>query len=138
MLDTKPNTTHINTSPDLTSLLDVLFIVLIFLLLTISIPVDMLPVTLPEVGEVATETVDTDLPIVSIKQSGDETIYVLDEREYLSLESLLATMTSESSAVTSVAVAADAKVTSESLIQLLAELANADITLANLLISKSK
>ena len=50
MLELPDKSNNSSLMPDLTALIDVLFILLVFLLLTAAVKLDMLDVTLPEVG----------------------------------------------------------------------------------------
>ena len=133
--------------PDLTALLDVLFIVLVFLLLSIATPVDMLEVSLPEAGEANTAQVESKTLVISLAYQNlasshdinKQVSYGLAKERYSSLALLIIALKSQSSGDEpglKLMLAVDKKAPSEKLIELLAALSQQGYAVANILIDK--
>jgi biopolymer transport protein ExbD len=134
--------------PDLTALLDILFIVLVFLLLSIATPVDMLEVSLPEAGEVDTTQLDSKTLMISLAYqplAGNEAAnkkisYGLAKKQYSSLALLLIALKNQPDSndqKVKLMLAIDKKAPSEALIELLAVLSRQGYAVANILIDKT-
>jgi len=119
--------------PDLTALLDVLFIMLVFLLLSVAVRLDMLEVTLPQVGEDAAQVAVKREPVVlSVLIQDGQLQYGLAQQQFSELAPLLNQL--KSSKPKALVLAIDAKLPSEHTIALLAKLSQLNIELANILI----
>ncbi|MGO2011840.1 MAG: biopolymer transporter ExbD [Pseudoalteromonas sp.] len=131
-LPEKPNNSSL--MPDLTALIDVLFILLVFLLLTAAVKLEMLDVTLPEVGS------DNQAPleqqkatVLSVKYTEKQLIYALAKQPFSSLTEVIAALRAKKNQQ-GVYLAIDQQVPSGELVKLLAALSKEDHKIANILI----
>ncbi len=132
----KPETNTL-VMPDITALLDVLFILLVFMLLTAAIKLDMLSVTLPTAGSEAQSIENVKKPLVLSLQFNDEKlIYGLAEQPFESLDSLFVALAEKNNANSTLVLAVDENTPSHYLINLLSELSARNFPVANLLIDK--
>jgi biopolymer transport protein ExbD len=133
--------------PDLTALLDVLFIVLVFLLLSIATPVDMLEVSLPEAGHANTSELENKTLVISLSYqplkgidvTNNQIGYGLAKEKYSSLTLLLSALKNESNGNDTeikLMLAIDKNAPSETLIELLAALSQQGYAVANIIINK--
>ena len=121
--------------PDLTALLDVLFIVLVFLLLSIATPVDMLDITLPNAGEHANkQQASSKHLVISLAYQHNRVSYGLAKTKYYSLDLLLNSLKKSKKKEVTLMLAIDKKAPSENLIELLAALSGQGYQVANILI----
>lgn len=119
--------------PDLTALIDVLFILLVFLLLTAAVKLDMLDVTLPEVGSDNQAPLEQQKAIVlSVNYTEKHLIYALAKTSYDSLDDVIAALRHKQQS--GVYLAIDQQVPSGELVKLLAALSKEDHKIANILI----
>ncbi len=132
----KPDTNPL-VMPDITALLDVLFILLVFMLLTAAIKLDMLTVTLPTAGSEpqSIETVKKPL-VLSLQFTEQKLTYGLAEQPFESLDSLFIALAEKNNANRTLVLAVDENTPSHYLINLLSELSTKNFSVANLLIDK--
>ncbi len=125
--------------PDITALLDVLFILLVFMLLTAAIKLDMLTVTLPTAGSEAQSIENVKKPLVlSLQFKDDKLIYGLAEQPYESLDNLFVALAEKNNINRTLVLAIDENTPSHYLINLLSKLSEKNISVANLLIDKKQ
>jgi biopolymer transport protein ExbD len=134
----KPDTNPL-VMPDITALLDVLFILLVFMLLTAAIKLDMLTVTLPTAGSElqSIETVKKPL-VLSVQFTEQKLTYGLAEQPFESLDSLFIALAEKNNANRTLVLAVDENTPSHYLIDLLSELSAKNFSVANLLIDKKQ
>lgn len=121
--------------PDLTALIDVLFILLVFLLLTAAVKLDMLDVTLPEVGSDNQAPLEQQKAIVlSVNYADKKLMYALAKRPYQSLGEVIEALRQHNEQKRGVYLAIDQQVPSGELVKLLAALSKEDHKIANILI----
>ncbi len=133
----KPETNTL-VMPDITALLDVLFILLVFMLLTAAIKLDMLSVTLPTAGSEAQSIENVKKPLVlSLKFNDEKLTYGLAEQPFESLDSLFVALAEKNNANSTLVLAVDENTPSHYLINLLSELSARNFPVANLLIDKN-
>ncbi|MDN3379483.1 MULTISPECIES: biopolymer transporter ExbD [unclassified Pseudoalteromonas] len=134
-LPEKPNSS--NLMPDLTALIDVLFILLVFLLLTAAVKLDMLDVTLPEVGSDNQAPLEQQKAIVlSVNYVDRKLIYALAKQPYQSLGDVIEALQQHNEQQRGVYLAIDQQVPSGELVKLLAALSKEDHKIANILIKR--
>ncbi len=120
--------------PDLTALIDVLFILLVFLLLTAAVKLEMLDVALPEVGSDNQAPLEQQKAIVlSVKYTDQQLIYALAKQPFGSLNEVVDALR-EKKSQQGVYLAIDQQVPSGDLVKLLAALSKEDHKIANILI----
>jgi len=132
----KPDTNPL-VMPDITALLDVLFILLVFMLLTAAIKLDMLTVTLPNAGSEAQSIETVKKPLVlSLQFTEQKLTYGLAEQPFESLDSLFIALAEKNNENRTLVLAVDENTPSHYLINLLSELSAKNFSVANLLIDK--
>lgn len=133
MLELPKKSNNPNLMPDLTALIDVLFILLVFLLLTAAVKLEMLDVTLPEVGsdEQAAPEQQKSL-VLSVDYKEQQLIYALAKQPYTSLDAVIKAL-QKTDKQQGVYLAIDQHVPSGELVKLLAELSKQDHKIANIL-----
>ncbi len=134
MLELPKKSNNPNLMPDLTALIDVLFILLVFLLLTAAVKLEMLDVTLPEVGsdEQAAPEQQKSL-VLSVDYKEQQLIYALAKQPYTSLDAVIKAL-QKTDKQQGVYLAIDQHVPSGELVKLLAELSKQDHKIANILV----
>ena len=134
----KPDTNPL-VMPDITALLDVLFILLVFMLLTAAIKLDMLTVTLPTAGSEAQSIETVKKPLVlSLQFTEQKLTYGLAEQPFESLDSLFIALAEKNNSNRTLVLAVDENTPSHYLINLLSELSAKNFSVANLLIDKKQ
>jgi biopolymer transport protein ExbD len=124
--------------PDITALLDVLFILLVFMLLTAAIKLDMLSVTLPTSGSEAQSIETTKKTVVlSIQYTDKQITYGLADQPFDSLEQIFTSLSSTNKTDQTLVLAVDKNTPSHYLIDLLSKLSAENFAVANLLIENS-
>jgi biopolymer transport protein ExbD len=132
----KPDTNPL-VMPDITALLDVLFILLVFMLLTAAIKLDMLTVTLPTAGSEAQSIETVKKPLVlSVQFTEQKLTYGLAEEPFESLDNLFIALAEKNNANRTLVLAVDENTPIHYLINLLSELSAKNFSVANLLIDK--
>ncbi len=138
MLPLHKANTHSMAMPDLTALLDVLFILLVFMLLTAAIKLDMLTVTLPTTGSEVQSIETANQPLVlSVQYSEQQLTYGLADQPFASLEQLFVVLANSKKTDSNIVLAVDKNTPSHYLIDLLAKLSAENFTVANLLIENN-
>lgn len=136
MLELPDKSNNSSLMPDLTALIDVLFILLVFLLLTAAVKLDMLDVTLPEVGSDNQAPLEQQKAIVlSVNYTEQKLIYALAKQPFNSLDEVMAALRLKTKQQ-GVYLAIDQQVPSGELVKLLAALSKEDHKIANLLMKK--
>lgn len=134
MLELPEKTTNSGLMPDLTALIDVLFILLVFLLLTAAVKLEMLDVTLPEVGNDNQAPIEQQNALVlSVNFTNQELNYALGKVPYSSLNEVMDALRVNTNKQ-GVYLAIDQQVPSGDLVNLLAALSKEDHKIANILI----
>lgn len=130
-----PNQTVLNTGPDLTALIDIVFIVVVFLLLTANTPLLSLPVDIPSTDSQINQAVKTKQSItISLKADAPQWHLVIEPEssdasnkeigsaaqyyDWLAFKTALLTHTEQSPK--SLLIATDRETDAELLLQLLA------------------
>lgn len=135
MLELPDKSNNSSLMPDLTALIDVLFILLVFLLLTAAVKLDMLDVTLPEVGSENKAPLEKQKAIVlSVNYTDKHLIYALAKKPYDSLDDVISALRHKKQP--GVYLAIDQQVPSGELVKLLAALSKEDHKIANILIEE--
>lgn len=120
--------------PDLTALIDVLFILLVFLLLTAAVKLEMLDVTLPQVGQnEQAPQVEQDVLVLSVRFTEQKLIYALAKEPYNSISSVMQALRLQTSK-RKVYLAIDQQVPSGELVKLLAALSKEEHKVANIMV----
>lgn len=118
---------------DLTALLDVLFIVLVFLMLSVAVKLNVLEVSLPSAGHSGNIALKHPPKVISLVYANSQVSYALDEQTYSTLNTLMPALSSITSDHT-VFVAVDKRVPSEQLVALFAQLSEREIHIANIIV----
>lgn len=84
MIKVKHEENRLGLTPDLTPLLDIIFIVMVFLMLTAAVRLDSLEVDLPTTDSNAVSEVDTQSITINILES--EPHWAIDSKEYIDWE----------------------------------------------------
>lgn len=127
-----PKTKPQSMMADLTALLDVLFIVLVFLLLSVAVKVNVMEVTLPEVGDSANNVIEQKPKVISLIYEQDKVKFALDEQPFSTLEHVMSAL-EHNAHETPVFIAVDKRAPSEYLVKTLAALSKKEIAIANIL-----
>ena len=124
--------------PDITALLDVLFILLVFMLLTAAIKLDMLSVTLPTSGSEA-QSIDTTTKalVLSLQYTQEQITYGLAKQPFDSLEQLFMALANTNKTDRTLVLAVDKNTPSHYLIDILSKLSAENFAVANLLIENN-
>lgn len=100
---------------ELTPLIDIVFIVIVFLLVTANVPLLKLPVSIPEASEnPSAEVVDSDSAVITVPSK--DALWGLDDKEYESWEAFKTQLQARADKDLSVSIAADGDAQAESLI----------------------
>ena len=100
---------------ELTPLIDIVFIVIVFLLVTANVPLLKLPVSIPEASEnPSAEVVDSDSAVITVPSR--DALWGLDDKEYESWEAFKTQLQARADKDLSVSIAADGDAQAESLI----------------------
>ncbi|CAH0990606.1 Tol-Pal system protein TolR [Sinobacterium norvegicum] len=115
-------------APELTPLIDIVFIVIVFLLLTANSPLLKLPIDIPESSE-ETTLAASDAPVITVAIAAEKPYWRIEEQPFtdwvIFKESLLEQMATADQTIT---IAADKAAPTEPLLQLLAFLHQNNIT----------
>lgn len=114
---------------DLTSLLDVLFIILVFLLLSAAIKLDMLEVTLPTSGEQGKQVTKRQ-QVLSIGFEQQQVQYALNNTRYKTKNAVITALKNTNQPIY---LAIDAQLPSHELVSVLAQLSEQGVAVANIL-----
>ncbi len=119
--------------PDLTPLLDVIFIVMVFLMLTANVAPQVLKVDLPKDSSASTETL-TDPKTIGVNLLQGEKGWAIDGQTFDSWEAFSTTLKQQVAAVPNqpLMIAGDRSVPMERLVQLMIFLQNNNITAARI------
>ncbi|MBQ4860550.1 biopolymer transporter ExbD [Pseudoalteromonas sp. MMG013] len=121
--------------PDLTALLDVLFIVLVFLLLSVAVQVNVMEVSLPDAGDNGSAVLEQTPVVLSLMYHDNHVSYALNDQPFSTQETLMQAV-KHIEYVSPVFIAVDKHVPSEALVQLLANLSQENRSIANILIER--
>ena len=100
---------------ELTPLIDIVFIVIVFLLVTANVPLLKLPVSIPEASEnPSAEVVDSDSAVITVPSR--DALWGLDDKEYESWEAFKTQLQARADKDLSVSIAADGGAQAEALI----------------------
>ncbi len=119
---------------DLTSMVDILFIIIIFFLLTIGTNIRTLDVALPDSKEEIKLTESGNNIVLQVSEDG----YFIEDNKNLSLQELEAILPNYLSSNQSLLIASDRNAKAQMLLELLAFLKNNDIKVANILFDKKQ
>ena len=100
---------------ELTPLIDIVFIVIVFLLVTANVPLLKLPVSIPEASEnPSAEVVDSDSAVITVPSK--DALWGLDDKEYESWEAFKTQLQARADKDLSVSIAADGDAQAKALI----------------------
>ncbi|GAA3538854.1 biopolymer transporter ExbD [Zobellella aerophila] len=124
-------------TPDITPLLDIIFIVLVFLMLTANIPLQSLEVELPNTDSEALSSVQND-KLMTINLLAGEPAWALQGQEYGDWNSFKAVLTDNLEALkqAELVLASDKEVTVDSMLRLLAFLQEHEIQATQILMEE--
>lgn len=137
MIRSQPESDSNSFTPDLTPLLDIIFIVMVFLLLTANVQIKTLDVAIPQTeDEAVLETPDRDLLAINVLTSSPywalqgETIEEWSDFTKQFLDAV------EANPKMPVVIAADKQASVENMLKVLAFLQNNQITATNIVMEK--
>ncbi|EEX94316.1 TonB system transport protein ExbD1 [Vibrio orientalis CIP 102891 = ATCC 33934] len=137
MIKVKSEENRFGLTPDLTPLLDIIFIVMVFLMLTAAVKLDSIEVDLPAADSDAVSAVDTQSLTINILDS--EPYWAIDGKEYIDWENFkLALLEEHRSHKRSIVIGADKTADVQHLVKLLAFLQENGIQATQLLTEESK
>ena len=121
-------------TPDITPLLDIIFIVLVFLLLTANIPLQSLAVDLPKTDSEALSAI-TDTKSITINMLAGTPAWAIEGKEYEDWTQFKPVLEAQVAALkeTELVLASDKDVTVDSMLKLLAFLQEHDISATQIL-----
>lgn len=121
-------------TPDITPLLDIIFIVLVFLLLTANIPLQSLEVDLPKTDSEALGAI-ADTKSITINMLAGTPAWAIQGQEYEDWQQFKPALTAQVAALkeTDLILASDKDVTVDSMLKLLAFLQEHEITATQIL-----
>lgn len=124
-------------TPDITPLLDIIFIVLVFLLLTANIPLQSLEVDLPKTDSEALGAI-TDTKSITINMLAGTPAWAIQGQEYEDWQQFKPALTAQVAALkeTDLILASDKDVTVDSMLKLLAFLQEHEITATQILMEE--
>ncbi|MDC5855354.1 ExbD/TolR family protein [Vibrio europaeus] len=137
MIKVKHEENRFGLTPDLTPLLDIIFIVMVFLMLTAAVKLDSLEVDLPTTDSQVVSEVDTKSLTVNILEAAPH--WVIDGKEYIDWENFtLALLEEYKSNKQPIVIGADKTAEVQHLVKLLAFLQENGIQATQLLTEESK
>lgn len=137
MIKLKQEENRFGLIPDLTPLLDIIFIVMVFLMLTAAVKLDSLEVDLPTTDSQVVSEVDTKSLTVNILEA--EPHWAIDGKEYIDWENFtLALLEKYKSNKQPIVIGADKTAEVQHLVKLLAFLQENGIQATQLLTEESK
>lgn len=136
MIKVKQEENRFGLTPDLTPLLDIIFIVMVFLMLTAAVKLDSLEVDLPTTDSQVVSEVDTKSLTVNILEA--EPHWAIDGKEYIDWENFtLALLEEYKSNKQPIVIGADKTAQVQHLVKLLAFLQENGIQATQLLTEES-
>ncbi|KLN66611.1 ExbD/TolR family protein [Vibrio sp. VPAP30] len=136
MIKVKQEENRFGLTPDLTPLLDIIFIVMVFLMLTAAVKLDSLEVDLPTTDSQVVSEVDTKSLTVNILEA--EPHWAIDGKEYIDWENFtLALLEEYKSNKQPIVIGADKTAEVQHLVKLLAFLQENGIQATQLLTEES-
>ncbi|NOH22199.1 ExbD/TolR family protein [Vibrio europaeus] len=137
MIKVKQEENRFGLTPDLTPLLDIIFIVMVFLMLTAAVKLDSFEVDLPTTDSQVVSEVDTKSLTVNILEA--EPHWAIDGKEYIDWENFtLALLEEYKSNKQPIVIGADKTAEVQHLVKLLAFLQENGIQATQLLTEESK
>ncbi|WP_414932532.1 ExbD/TolR family protein [Vibrio europaeus] len=137
MIKVKQKENRFGLTPDLTPLLDIIFIVMVFLMLTAAVKLDSLEVDLPTTDSQVVSEVDTKSLTVNILEAAPH--WAIDGKEYIDWENFtLALLEEYKSNKQPIVIGADKTAEVQHLVKLLAFLQENGIQATQLLTVESK
>ncbi|HHF2915094.1 biopolymer transporter ExbD [Vibrio parahaemolyticus] len=132
MIKTPKDNTRNDLTPDLTPLLDIIFIVMVFLMLTAAVKLDSLDVNLPSTESQAVTDVDKQSITVNILK--DEPYWAINGKTYIDWDNFTLALLEESkSSDKPIVIGAEKTANIQSLVQLLSFLQENGIQATQLL-----
>ncbi|EJI1392315.1 biopolymer transporter ExbD [Vibrio parahaemolyticus] len=123
-------------TPDLTPLLDIIFIVMVFLMLTAAVKLDSLDVALPSTDSQAVAEVDK--PSITVNILKDEPYWAINGQTYIDWENFTLALLEESKSTDKpIVIGAEKTANIQSLVQLLGFLQENGIQATQLLTEES-
>ena len=145
MIQSRSNATAINQTPDLTPLLDIIFIVMVFLLLTANITVKTLTLDVPstkhsEVLEIQNAQVIAISLLAEDNFSAQGAPWAIEEAHYTDFEAFTEKLLTlhQKFPERSVVIASDKQVSVERMLQLLAFMQKNNINATNIIMDEQK
>lgn len=118
MIKTPKDNTRNDLTPDLTPLLDIIFIVMVFLMLTAAVKLDSLDVNLPSTESQA--VADVDKQSISVNILKDEPYWAINGKTYIDWDNFTLALLEESkSSDKPIVIGAEKTANIQSLVQLL-------------------
>lgn len=137
MIKVKQEENRFGLTPDLTPLLDIIFIVMVFLMLTATVKLDSLEVDLPTSDSSAVSEVDTKSLAINILDQ--EPHWAIDGKEYIDWENFtIALLEEHRSNAQPIVIGAEKTADVQYLVKLLAFLQENGIQATQLLTEESK
>ncbi len=137
MIRVKQDENRFGLTPDLTPLLDIIFIVMVFLMLTAAVKLESLEVDLPTTDSSAVSEVDTKSITVNILES--EPHWAIDSKEYIDWENFTIALLEEyKTSKHPIVIGAEKTADIQYLVKLLAFLQENGIQATQLLTEESK
>lgn len=137
MIKVKQEENRFGLTPDLTPLLDIIFIVMVFLMLTAAVKLDSLEVDLPTSDSSAVSEVDTKSLTINILDQ--EPHWAIDGKEYIDWENFTIALLEEHRSNTQpIVIGAEKTADVQYLVKLLAFLQENGIQATQLLTEESK
>lgn len=137
MIKVKQGENRFELTPDLTPLLDIIFIVMVFLMLTAAVKLDSLEVDLPTTDSQVVSEVDTKSLTINILET--KPYWAIDGKEYIDWENFtLALLEEYKSNKQPIVIGADKTAEVQHLVKLLAFLQENGIQATQLLTEESK
>ncbi|EIJ2830756.1 biopolymer transporter ExbD [Vibrio parahaemolyticus] len=136
MIKVPQDNNHNGLTPDLTPLLDIIFIVMVFLMLTAAVKLDSLDVALPSTDSQAVAEVDKQSITVNILK--DEPYWAINGQTYIDWENFTLALLEESKSTDKpIVIGAEKTANIQSLVQLLGFLQENGIQATQLLTEES-
>ncbi|EGQ9808208.1 biopolymer transporter ExbD [Vibrio parahaemolyticus] len=136
MIKVPQDNNHNGLTPDLTPLLDIIFIVMVFLMLTAAVKLDSLDVALPSTDSQAVAEVDKQSITVNILK--DEPYWAINGQTYIDWENFTLALLEESKSPDKpIVIGAEKTANIQSLVQLLGFLQENGIQATQLLTEES-
>jgi len=139
MIQSRSDTAHISVTPDLTPLLDIIFIVMVFLLLTANITVKTLTLDIPTTDQTDV-LASPDRQVIALSLLAEDKSWAIEETRYYDWPSFSAALLAQhqQSPMRPMVIASDKSVAVQRMLQLLAFMQNNNITATNIIMDEQQ